>query len=630
VNVLEYKEGLTTGLVHSDDNPRNTQGFSVLQGVKANHYGFVPYDTIVNPLATWMTAQGIAFAWPFPQFYRGKQLSLLMTETAVYIINETAWTGAVPATTFDLYSMESTYTIVSGGGAWHVIDLGSPILLVNATNVLYVTSTKLWGATQGGFQCGTEHHGRVLVSGFEYDTYSRAQWQAIADLINTLDTTATLLLPQSSVFWSAYGGMDIMFLLAPYLALYGPLTITQLVTQSQFKVSPTNWTLSDAAMWDAVALELDFSGADTASQVLAAAVLGKRYCVGYLVKNYAAGSIAASLGGTALTARSASGYYFEEVECPSNSATLLFTGSAGASLSIDNVQVYDVEASEYGLTRPFYLDHIHRGDMGILPVPWQGTQRILKSLGGNALIYSDNGVGELIPFDAESGPTLGFRKLANVPGIHGRAAVAGDDSIHLMVDKTGCVWRFKPGQRPERLEYEWLFASLTDIVVTFDSTREEFYIGGKIGSTLYSYLYTASGGMSKIPQCVTSLECGGGTLYGIVSSNQFTTFRAVTTVFDFGTREPKTIREIEWGGFTGSASTTVALDFRESISSAIWLRSAAQILGPNGKVSCAVTGVEFRWVAENPTLTTIEADYLKLHWTPDGKQSIRQILGGWQ
>jgi len=629
VNVLEYKEGLTKGLVHSDDNPRNTQGFTVLQGCKANQYGFVAYDTIVNPLATWMTAEGITLAWPFPQFYRGKQLSLLMTETAVYIINETAWTGAVPGTTLNLFGMDETYTIVSGGGAWHVIDLGSPVILVNATNVLYVTSTKLWGSADAYFQCGAEHHGRVLVSGFETDTYGRAQWQAIGHLMNTLDTTITLTLPKTAVFWSAYGGMDILFLLIPYLAIYGPLTITQLATQTRFRVSPTDWTLSDAAMWDAVALELDFSGADTASQALASSVAGKRYCVGYLVKNYVSGTITASLGGTALTPRSADGYYFEEVDCPVSGATLLFTGSAGASLSLDNVQVYDVDVSKYGLTRPFYLEHLHRRDMGILPVPWQGTQRVIKSLGNNALIYSDKGVGELIPFDSESGPTLGFKKLLDT-GIHGRAAVAGDDGVHLMVDKTGCVWRFKPGQKPERLEYEWLFSNLTDIVVTFDSTREEFYVGGKIGSTLYSYLFTASGGMSKIPQCVTSLECGGGTLAGVVSSNLFTTFRAVTDVFDLGTREPKTIREIEWGGFTGSLATTVALDFRESIASATWRRSAAQILGTNGKVSCAVTSVEFRFVAENPTLTSIEADYLKLHWTPDGKQSIRQILGGWQ
>ncbi|MBE3038366.1 MAG: hypothetical protein IMZ62_06100 [Chloroflexi bacterium] len=628
MQVLEYKEGLTKGLVHSDDNPRNTQGFTVLQGVKANHYGFVPYDTIVNPLAAWMAAQGITFAWPFPQFYRGKQLSLLMTETAVYIIDETAWTGAVPATTLDLFMCEGAYTITAGGGAWHVIDLGSPVILVNATNVLYVTATKLWGSAVAYFQCGCEHHGRVLVSGFETDTYARVQWHAIAHLINTLDTTITLSLPQTSVFWSAYGGVDIIYLLIPYLAIYGPLTLTQLVTQPAFNTNPpTAWTLSDAAMYDAANKELDFSGADTASQVLATSVSGKLYCVGYYVGNYVSGTVTASLGGTALTARSANGYYFEEVECPSNAATLLFTGSAGASLSIDNVQVYDVDASEYGLTRPFYLEHVRRRDMGILPVPWQGTQRVLKSLGSNALIYSDNGVAELIPFDAESGPTLGFKKLPNVPGIHGRAAVAGDDSVHLMVDKTGCVWRFKPGQAPERLEYEWLFSSLTDIVVTFDSTREEFYIGGKIGSTLYSYLYTASGGMSKIPQCVTSLECGGGTLRGIVSSNQFTTFKAVTGVFDMGTREPKTIREISIGLTTSAVATLVMLWYKDGVSGT-WKTAAPHTLFGKGNIYCAVTGVEFKLQIDIPALTSVEIDYINVHWLPDGKISVKQILGG--
>ena len=617
---LEYKEGLTRGLVRSDDNPRNAQGFITLRGCKANEYGFVAYDTIVNPLAAWMVTEGLSVSWPFPQFYRGKQLSLMMTETAVYIINETAWTGAAPASTYDFFTGEAGYTITAGGGAWHVIDLGSPIILINETHVLYVTATTMWGTIHGGFQCGAEHHGRVFVSGFESDPYSAAQWQAIADLINTLDTTTPLTLPQTSVFWSAYGGMDILFLLVPYLAIYVPLTITQLVTQGNFSVSPTAWTLSAPAMWDAVNLELDFTSVDTAQQTLATSESGKRYCVGYYIKNYASGSVTASLGGTALTARSADGYYWEEVTCPSDGATLLFAGSAGAALSVDNVRVFDVDDSEYGLTRPFYLEHMHRGDMGILPTPWQGTQRVIKPLGGNAIIYSDNGAGELVPFDSESGPTVGFHRVPDIPGIHGRAAVAGDDTVHLMVDPTGCVWRLRPGQKPERLDYEWLLSSMTDIVVTFDSTREEFYIGGTIGGTLYSYLFTASGGMSRVPQGVVSLECGGGTLYGIVSADLFTGFEAVTLPFDLGVRGIKTVREIQVGAIDVTTLQT-NVDYKHSGPTTTFIRSPAIQCSPEGTSYPVFSGTDFRARLTGTFGAAGKLDYLKIGATLDDKRS---------
>lgn len=629
MEVLEFREGLTRGIYESLDIPRNAQRFNRVKGCKANQYGFVPCDTITNPLATWMTGAGITVSWPFPQFYRGKQLSLLMTETAVYIINETAWTGALPATSLNVFSMDGAYTIVGGGGPWHVIDLGNHVILINDTNVLYATSTELWGTTQACFRCGAEFHGRVVLSGFETDTYARAQWQAIARLINTLDAEVTLSLTQNSVFWSSYGGMDFLFLLMPYLAIYGPIAISQLATQTVFNVSPTDWTLSDPAMWDSVNKELDFTGADTASQVLATSTAGTRYCVGYLINNYAGGSVTASLGATVLTPRFANGYYFEEVVCPSAGATLLFTGSADASLSIDNVQVYDVQASSYGMDKPFYLDHIQRGDMGILPVPWQGTQRAIKPLGATAIIYSDNGVGELFPFDSESGPTFGFKKLLDT-GIKGRGAVHGDDGIHLMVDKTGCVWRFRPGQKPERLQYEWIFDNQTDVIVTFDSTREQFYIGGVEAAVLYCHLYTASGGMTEIPQCVTSLECGGGTLYGILTPAKFTTFTATTTPFDLGTREPKTLRKIEVGGTTKGVPIVVSFGLRESVDVQTWIRSAYQTIGANGSGSLAVTAVEFNMRIDIASLDGVEIDYIKLFWTPDGKQSVRQILGGWQ
>ena len=626
MQVLEYKEGLTRGLAKSDDNPRNTQGFTVLQGCKSSQYGFVPYDTITNPLATWMAGAAITVSWPFPQFYRGKELSLLMTETAVYIINETAWTGAVPATTLNLYGLDETYTIVAGGGAWQVVDFGDKVILVNEVQVLIVTSTTLWGFQNPGPRVAAEFSGRVLFTAFAVDTYAWTQWQAIGSLINTLNTDVSLSLPTNAVAWTAFAGFDALMLLIPYYAIYGPLTVSQLATQTRFRVAPTDWTLSDAAMWDAVNLMLDFTGADTASQVLAASTIGTRYCVGYEIKNYVAGTITASLGGTDLTARSADGYYFEEVECPANGATLLFTGSAGANLSIDNVQVYDVEASQYGLTRPFILEHRMRGDMGALPAPWQGTQRAIKQLDSTAILYGDQGVLEIVPFDAESGPTLGFRKLLDT-GIHGRAAVGGDNYIHLMVDKTGCAWLLRPGHKPERLEYEWLFSTMTDIVVTFDSTREEFYIGGAIGATLYSYLYTVSGGMSKIPQCVTSLSSAGGTLVGIVSSNLFTTFKAVTDVFDLGTREPKTVREIELGLTTSAVATTVSVWYKDNVSGT-WKLSAPYTIHGKGNAYFAVTGVEFKVQIDIPALTSVESDYIKVHWLPDGKVSVKQLLGG--
>jgi len=627
---------LGRGLRSNEHNPRNEPAFVELRGTKAYGYGLVPFEAIPNPLAAWMAGAGISVALPFPQFFRCRQTSFLLTETDVNLIDESTWTGAAP-TVLDLADATYTYAFAASGGAWQCVDCDGIVFFMNGTNFLVWIGDALLGTDRFTAAAGCELRDRVLLAGFSNTAgaYWNSEWQAIEALLNRRSDSISLLGSTDQerwVWWSSILGGNVLWWLYPVLALYGVGSLgTELPTNRTFRdgagAVATAWVHAGTASWDSGNLEIDISGgAGSVSQTLAGTVAGTKYVVGFEVKNYVAGEFYVVLGATEGVHRTADGYYWEEFTASGSGIDIEVHGNATANGSIDNVTVREILRDGYGLDKPFILDWLQRNDTGAVPMRWPGQVVRLQPLDKAAVAYCEDGVAALIPH-VEPTPTLGEQRLTDA-GIHGRAAAGGDQYTQLYVDKAGYVRRIGAGLKVDMLDaHEW-FETLSDITVAYDSARNEFHVAGTSGGTIYSYCLTETG-WCETPRCTTSVAVIDGVAQGVTeASDRWSDFRAVTDTLDMGTRAMKTVTEIEIGLSSGSNVMTVQLDYKLDRADTDWRPGAPLTLRGKGVAHTMTTGVEFRLVITAAAYSTVEIDYIRFHWRPAGKVSVRELLGG--
>ena|GEM_PF-5139988 len=627
---------LGRGLRSNEHNPRNEFAFVELRGTKSYGYGLVPFEAIPNPLAAWMAGAGISVSLPFPQFFRCRQASFVLIQTAVYLIDESVWTGAA-LTAYDAADVTYNYTVVPSGGAWQCVDCDGTVFFMNRANFLMYIGGVLLGTNTFTATAGCELRDRVLLAGFSNTAgaHWNVQWQAIEALLNTRSDSISLLGSTDQgrwVWWSSILGGNVSWWLWPVLALYGVGSLgAELPTNRTFRAgtgaAATDWVHAGTASWDSGNLEIDISGgAGSVSQTLAGTVSGRKYVLGFEVKNYAAGEFYVAFGSSKGIHRIADGYYWEEFTASGSAIDIAVHGNATASGSIDNVTVREILRHGYGLSKPFILDWLQRNDTGAVPMRWPGQVVRLLPLDKAAVAYCEDGVAALIP-QVEPTPTLGEQRLTDA-GIHGRAAAGGDQYIQIYVDKAGYVRMISAGLKVEMLDaHEW-FEALTNITVAYDTARNEFHVAGRSGETIYSYCLTETG-WCETPRCTTSVVVIEGVAQGVTeASERWSDFRAVTDTLDMGTRAMKTVTEIEIGLSSGSNAMTVQLDYKLDREDTDWRPGAPLILRGKGIAHTVTTGVEFRLVITAATYSTVEIDYIRLHWRPAGKVSVQELLGG--
>lgn len=166
-----------------------------------------------------------------------------------------------------------------------------------------------------------------------------------------------------------------------------------------------------------------------------------------------------------------------------------------------------ISDSPYGASEPLLFEQLKRGDSGFMPMSWQGSVLAIRELGGRLVVYGSDGISLLTPI-LDPMPTYGEQVISNV-GITSAGAVAGDKSLHMFVDKKGCLWRISD-QGPQRLGYEEYLSELTDPVVNFNENDSEFYISD--GEQCYVF----NRGLSKWWQVVHSAFYDSGQVVGVV------------------------------------------------------------------------------------------------------------------
>ncbi|KKK71335.1 hypothetical protein LCGC14_2914930, partial [marine sediment metagenome] len=274
---------------------------------------------------------------------------------------------------------------------------------------------------------------------------------------------------------------------------------------------------------------------------------------------------------------------------------------------------------EQDSANPLYLDMLERNDAFFMPMPTPGAVLIVKALGKNVIVYSEDGITAL-QFAQQPTPTYGVKQIASF-GIFERGAVGGDDFMHTFVDTSGDVWTITPDLELKRLGYKEFIGGMVgdSMLVSQDPLLKDIYIS----SDSDCYLLTSEG-LGQTSELVTSLVMAEG---GLVGVRKTITGRGdlLFTIHqrDMGYKGIKMVQSIEVGIDT-SEDVYVAIDYRHSKADS-YTRTGFILLSPEGMAVIPVSGIDFRYVVKVVNATSADIDYMLIHFKAIDKRYRRGL-----
>lgn len=281
--------------------------------------------------------------------------------------------------------------------------------------------------------------------------------------------------------------------------------------------------------------------------------------------------------------------------------------------------------------RPIYFDFLDRNEAGFMPMPFSGSVLCLRPLGGQCMVYGDEGIAAVYTASAPV-PTFGLKELTSL-GIASRTAVGGDDNEHVFLDSSGSLWHIDAELALTELDFAEDLSALTDSEVTIvkDPQKGDFHIAGKVGGNSVVYTLTKSG-LYKHKHAVTSayflpktLDHAAG-MVGVYEEIADTDEAIVQTdTFDFGTRDIKTLQGVEVGS-TANTAIQVKVLYRTNASQS-WMETEYRSVSSEGWVDLVVSGVEFQiqvYYADYENFERI--DYIRLLWRGEGPRSMKDAI----
>jgi hypothetical protein len=254
--------------------------------------------------------------------------------------------------------------------------------------------------------------------------------------------------------------------------------------------------------------------------------------------------------------------------------------------------------------------------IGYMPMPWQGYVHCVKRLGDNLVAYGSHGIAVLVPTDLTP-PGFGLREISQL-GVISAGAVGGDIYKHVFVRSDGMLCKMSTDivraslYKVEELGGQEFFQDLTDIRISYDSRRDEYYISSEGDCFLLS-----SAGLSTIGKYVSTCYAQDSTLYGMYSSLTSTNAEVVLDVLDLEARSIKAIEMIELGA---TGTWQAAVDWRNTTTSS-FQTSPYVVVNPVGVARVKVSGVDFRIRLTG----TGNLDYMTVRWKQQDKRFVRGL-----
>lgn len=238
---------------------------------------------------------------------------------------------------------------------------------------------------------------------------------------------------------------------------------------------------------------------------------------------------------------------------------------------------------------------------GERPVDWKGCVWHLRKLGDRIMAYGENGVSVFKP----SGVHFGMDTLYRI-GLKNKGAFAGSDTQHFFVDNLGQLYHVT--NVFTKLDYSEFLSTMGTVILSLDVEKNLLYICD--GSKGYIYGIDSKS-LGEGPVNITGIGVQSNVLY-VTSYQSIVTpkFEICTDIYDMGTRNPKTIREIEVGSNMAEflyASVDYRNNYKDEFKQIGWF-----LVNPDGRAHPRCYGSEFRFRFKSTIYEYFELDYLKI------------------
>ncbi len=502
--------------------------------------------------------------FPFPQLFRGREVTLLCYETLIYTVDESDWS----TTLLTLYDVDdpsfTTVKLAEAGGAWHFQDFGSAWVLTNGVSTIMKLSIEDEYLVQDTVTVNTAcvYHGRSIMAGFDSDNFWKSTWiTLLANYSNELEATVQAVVLAHSihnnyVMWSNIGGGagDLFWLLFPDLADDGTIA-------NHVSAQGTVILLALPVPGDFINVRntiITFGVDVTIGSTISATITN--------LSNWIQANLIDATGIISAT---------EVVD----NAVRLTTPSLSSFGNNDVLEAAQMVSDErvridtFGVTRsgtlysshgsastPLWLEHLNENEMGFAPMPFQGMiQSVMpmekpSGVGGGIVVYGSNGIAVMREtMIEETLNTFGVDLVSKV-GIPDRGAVGTADNgeVHVFIGKDGILRSIDSDFRIQTLGYKEFFFPLanpdliiakSDIAVNYEPEEEEFFISNNQDC----YVLTKNG-LGSSPQLVTSLYNIEGLIVGMFDEKDESFLELTFDELDMGYRGEKTIDTVEVSG----------------------------------------------------------------------------------
>ena len=157
--------------------------------------------------------------WPYPQIFRGDDVSLIGKRAAVQLVTEgsSMWSTS-SLTLYDTLNPLTTKAVTEGG-VWHHADVGHSWFMFNGACTVFTTGLdaqvpqdqKYWVNDSITINTGCVHKGRIVVGGLSSNLWSQTMqevFQKMRSSINSDVITSFDDIGSNYILWSSSGGGD--------------------------------------------------------------------------------------------------------------------------------------------------------------------------------------------------------------------------------------------------------------------------------------------------------------------------------------------------------------------------------------------------------------------------------------
>lgn len=249
------------------------------------------------------------------------------------------------------------------------------------------------------------------------------------------------------------------------------------------------------------------------------------------------------------------------------------------------------------------------GIMGFVPITRAGEVRSLKGYGDSVIAYCENCVVRLSRLEDGRWVEAGVIIDEGVPS---RSAVAGTDTQHFAVVKSGDIWTGQLNQGWENLHYAHLMNTLTlsSIVVTHD--QMDGYTWFSDGDDCFIKTREGMGNSNALcPSSAIRINATAGRIGTAVRRSDPQTAIVESNLFYSGTRRNFQTLWLEVvGQYLDTGFGTAYMKARKDKRDALTSFSALAVdIGPRGKARVATSGIEMAAVIEHPDHTLLDLDW---------------------